>query len=259
MAKKFLWLTLFAAATLVGCGGEPDGVLDEAASTDEGLRGGKGRGGKRDAGETPPPEDGGSPLPQDAGAPPFVDAGLPSPSPDAGAPAPDGGSQPVDAGAPPPADAGSPTPAPDAGVPSRIELLEEQVLALVNQRRAAGATCGTTVYPPTHALVMNSSLRTAARLHSQDMADQNYFSHTSLDGRSPWDRIRAAGYTYATSLGENIAAGTSTADAVMNLWMGSSGHCANIMSPSYRSIGVGYGENSTSTYRFYWTQNFGGI
>ena len=61
---------------------------------------------------------------------------------------------------------------------------EDQVLVLVNQRRAAGATCGGVPYAPVAPLTMNAALRTAARLHSQDMAAQNYFSHTSLDGRT---------------------------------------------------------------------------
>ncbi|MBF5044841.1 matrixin family metalloprotease [Aggregicoccus sp. 17bor-14] len=133
---------------------------------------------------------------------------------------------------------------------------EDRVLELVNQARAAGATCGTTAYAPAPALALDARLRTAARLHSQDMADQNYFSHTSLDGRSPGDRMAAAGYTGGT-WGENIAAGQTTPESVMQGWMASAGHCTNIMNPNYRLIGVGYGANSASTYRVYWTQDFG--
>ena len=66
---------------------------------------------------------------------------------------------------------------------------EDQVLVLINQRRASGATCGGTAYPPVPALTMNGNLRTAARGHSEDMATQNYFSHTSLDGRTFSQRI----------------------------------------------------------------------
>ncbi len=135
---------------------------------------------------------------------------------------------------------------------------EERVLALVNQRRAAGATCGSTRFPPTHPLTMNGDLVTAARDHSQDMADQNYFSHTSLDGRTMSQRIRNAGYTGASPWGENIAAGQSTPESVTDGWMRSEGHCRNIMSGSYRAIGVGYVYRADSIYRHYWTQNFGG-
>lgn len=135
--------------------------------------------------------------------------------------------------------------------------LEDQVLTLVNQARAQGATCGTTNYPPVAPLTMNVALRTAARLHSQDMADQNYFSHTSLDGRTFVDRIRAAGYM-GSPLGENIAGSASTPQHVVSMWMQSPGHCANIMAAKYRSIGVGLGQNTTSTFKNYWTQDFGG-
>jgi uncharacterized protein YkwD len=135
---------------------------------------------------------------------------------------------------------------------------EDEVLALVNQRRAAGAVCGGTTFGPTGPLVMNVSLRSAARGHSLDMATLNYFSHTSLDGRTFDQRIRDAGYSAPTSLGENIAAGYSTPQAVVDGWMTSSGHCSNIMSPSYKSIGIGYAFAASSNFRHYWTQDFGG-
>jgi uncharacterized protein YkwD len=135
---------------------------------------------------------------------------------------------------------------------------EDQVLVLVNQRRAAGATCGGTVYPPAGPLTMNANLQLAARLHSQDMATQNYFSHTSLDGRTFDQRIRNAGYAGSFPLGENLAGGASNPQALVDGWMNSPGHCANIMNGAYRSTGVGYAFSSSSTYRHYWTQTFGG-
>jgi uncharacterized protein YkwD len=135
---------------------------------------------------------------------------------------------------------------------------EDQVLTLVNQRRGVGASCGGTPYPAVPALSMNGNLRDAARAHSQDMASQNYFSHTSLDGRTFDQRIHNAGYSGAFPLGENIAAGQSTPAAVVDAWMASPGHCTNIMSNGFRSIGVGYAFSSGSTYRSYWTQDFGG-
>ncbi len=135
---------------------------------------------------------------------------------------------------------------------------EDQVLVLVNQRRAAGATCGGAPYAPVAPLTMNGTLRTAARLHSQDMAAQNYFSHTSLDGRTLSQRMTNAGYAGAFPWGENIAAGQPTPQAVVDAWMSSSGHCTNIMNGSYRAIGVGYAFRAGSTYGDYWTQDFGG-
>ena len=103
---------------------------------------------------------------------------------------------------------------------------------------------------------MDAALRTSARRHSQDMADQNYFSHTSLDGRSPWDRIAAAQYT-AQAVGENIAAGNEDPLLTFQQWLNSPGHCRNMMNPNANEIGIGYGYNAQSTYRHYWTQNFG--
>ena len=135
---------------------------------------------------------------------------------------------------------------------------EDQVLVLINQRRTAGATCGATAYPPVGPLTMNASLRTAAQNHSLDMATQNYFSHTSLDGRTFDQRIRNAGYAGAFPLGENIAGGQSTPQAVVDGWMGSPGHCAIIMNGAFRATGVGYAFNPSATYRHYWTQTFGG-
>ena len=138
------------------------------------------------------------------------------------------------------------------------QALEDHVLALMNQRRAAGATCGGTVYPPVPPLTMNDSLRTAARLHSQDMATNNYFSHVSLTGTTFDQRIRNAGYTGSFPLGENIAAGPSTPESLVDGWMASPGHCANIMNGSFRATGIGYAFSASSTYRHYWTQTLGG-
>lgn len=135
---------------------------------------------------------------------------------------------------------------------------EDQVLVLINQQRAAGATCGTTPYPAVGALYMNANLRIAAQNHSFDMATQNYFSHTSLDGRTFDQRIFNAGYSGAYPLGENIAAGQTTPASVVSAWMQSPGHCTNIMNGGFHSVGVGYGFNASSTYGHYWTLDFGG-
>jgi uncharacterized protein YkwD len=154
----------------------------------------------------------------------------------------------------PPTQPTQPTQPPGGANPS----WESEVVTLVNQRRAAGATCGGTTYAPAPALVMNEAWRAAARGHSEDMATRNYFSHTSYDGRTFSQRMSGAGYSGAFPWGENIAAGQSSPAAVVNGWMNSTGHCANIMNPAYRAIGVGYAYNAASSYRHYWTQNFGG-
>lgn len=133
---------------------------------------------------------------------------------------------------------------------------ENQVLTLVNQKRAAGATCGGVYKPPVPALTLDTRLRCAARKHSKDMGLNNFFSHTGSNGSTPWQRITSAGYTYSRA-GENIAAGYSTPSTVVASWMTSSGHCNNIMSPNFKHLGVGYYYRSGSPYGHYWTQDFG--
>jgi uncharacterized protein YkwD len=99
----------------------------------------------------------------------------------------------------------------------------------------------------------NETLTNAARGHSRDMSDKNYFNHNSLDNSTFATIIIKAGYYPYRALGENIAAGYSTPSTVM----ASAGHCNNIMSASFKEIGIGYAFNSLSTYDHYWTQDFG--
>ena len=139
---------------------------------------------------------------------------------------------------------------------SSYVTFENEVLTLVNQKRAAGATCGGVAKPPVAALTSNSLLRCAARFHSKDMGDKNFFSHTGSNGSTFTTRINNAGYTW-TAAGENIAAGQTTPTNVVNGWMASTGHCNNIMNGNYKHLGVGYYYKSTATYKHYWTQDFG--
>jgi uncharacterized protein YkwD len=160
------------------------------------------------------------------------------------------------------ADDGGPSEVPDnafcdpvASWDASWSTLEQQILDIVNQRRSEGADCHSQgVFGPAGALTMNPALRCAARVHSKDMVDQNYFDHTGPNGDTPGDRIDAAGYLWST-WGENIAAGNSTAAATMDQWMNSDGHCANIMNPAFSEIGVGYYPGGS--YGHYWTQAFG--
>ncbi|MGD9053204.1 MAG: CAP domain-containing protein [Desulfobacterales bacterium] len=124
---------------------------------------------------------------------------------------------------------------------------ESEVIDLVNIERDAEGL------PP---LSYDADLASAARGHSEDMGLQNYFSHTGLDGRTPCDRMTDAGYSW-NYCGENIAAGQPTPEDVIDAWMASSGHRANILNPNFCDIGVGYAYVASSTYGHYWTQNFG--
>jgi uncharacterized protein YkwD/uncharacterized membrane protein required for colicin V production len=105
---------------------------------------------------------------------------------------------------------------------------EEQMLTLVNTERAnAGLT----------PLVMDDALRQLARMHGADMFRQGYFSHTSRDGRSPFDRMRDAQITWAWA-GENLALAATTEFAHQGL-MNSPGHRANILNPQFHRVGIG--------------------
>jgi uncharacterized protein YkwD len=165
---------------------------------------------------------------------------------------------PAAAPAPAPAPAAAPAPAPvGPDITCGLANFEADALRIVNAYRSAGATCGSRgSFAPAGALTLNSRLTSAAYGHSADMAANNYFSHTSLDGRSMVDRINATGYDWST-VGENIAAGYGTMQQVVDGWMASDGHCANLMNPRFTEMGLACARNANSTYRIYWTQNLG--
>jgi uncharacterized protein YkwD len=139
--------------------------------------------------------------------------------------------------------------------PSAQAAEEDAMVGLVNQLRATGATCGSTTHAAVGPVVMNAQLRQAARDHSQDMADQDYFEHDSLDGRTPWTRIAATGYQ-GSPVGENIAAGNRVAQQTFSQWVYSPGHCRNMMNGNANEMGVGYAVGQ-GRFTHYWTQNFG--
>ncbi len=134
-------------------------------------------------------------------------------------------------------------------VQSQSEL--DQVLALTNAERAK-------VGCP--ALTINNTLGIVAQAHARDMGDNDFFSHDSLNGDSPFDRMTAAGYRFS-SAAENIAAGYGTPASVVAGWMGSSGHRANILNCNLTEIGIGYYKMTSDTgdvnYYHYWVQDFG--
>jgi uncharacterized protein YkwD len=135
--------------------------------------------------------------------------------------------------------------------PEEQAEFEERVVYLTNlARRQVGL-------PP---LKENPRLGIAARGHSQDMADHDYFGHTGSDGSTLADRLNAAGYVGWVTAGENIAAGYTSPESVMDGWLNSTVHMENIYSQLYREIGVGYAYDPDDTfgpYYHYWTQDFG--
>ncbi|BBN93877.1 allergen V5/Tpx-1 related [Deinococcus grandis] len=150
--------------------------------------------------------------------------------------------------------ASAPAPAPAPSTPSAFA---QQVLDLTNAARAVPRSCGATSHAAAAPLTWNAALGQAAQGHAADMAAQNYFSHTSKDGRTFSQRITNAGYTPYRTIGENIAAGQGTPQQVVDGWLKSEGHCRNIMNPNFKELGVGYAYTTTSTYRHYWVQDFG--
>jgi uncharacterized protein YkwD len=136
-----------------------------------------------------------------------------------------------------------PHPGTSTEAPAKYPSAEALAVRLTNKQRAQHS-CS--------ALRVDSRLRTAARAHSKDMRVRNYFEHNSPDGTTPWDRIKAVGYTRPGA--ENIATGYSTAQAVVTGWMNSPGHRANILNCSLKAIGIGveYGSGGP-----WWTQDFG--
>lgn len=124
---------------------------------------------------------------------------------------------------------------------SAVSDYEKKVAELVNEIRAEYGLS---------ALKLNTELSGVARAKSQDMKDKNYFSHTSPTYGSPFDMMKTFGISYRTA-GENIAMGYSTPEKVVDAWMNSEGHRANILNSSYKEIGVGYVSGGN-----YWTQMF---
>ena len=128
-----------------------------------------------------------------------------------------------------------------AALDNTVSQFENEVIRLVNEQRASRGL---------NKLSTNWELSRVARHKSLDMKNNNYFSHTSPTYGSPFQMMKSYGITYR-SAGENIAKGQTTPQKVVNSWMNSSGHRANILNSSYTHIGVGYVKDG-----HYWTQMF---
>ncbi|MDF1523124.1 MAG: CAP domain-containing protein [Trueperaceae bacterium] len=120
------------------------------------------------------------------------------------------------------------------GVDTRVA---SELLALVNIARAEGRTCGARgTFAPTHPLALDARLVAAVDAHARDLAERGVLSHTGGDGSDPGERIARTGYVPAT-WGENAAAGYPDVESVMAGWLGSDGHCANLMNPAFEDFG----------------------
>lgn len=153
-----------------------------------------------------------------------------------------------------PVQAGSPPPS--ASCRASASTIQDSTLFLINQARASARNCGTQSFAATTPLTWNSLLQSAAQIHSNDMAQNNFFSHTGSDGSSSSQRATNQGYEWRT-VGENIAAGQPTTESVVQAWLDSPGHCANLMNPNFKDVAVTCVENNGSDFRQYWTNALG--
>jgi uncharacterized protein YkwD len=136
------------------------------------------------------------------------------------------------------------------------QKIGEQTLALVNKARAQPRKCGSKSFAAAPSVQLSALLNRAALVQAQDMAQHNFFEHEGSDGSTVADRATRVGYQWR-SIGENIAAGPTTAQAVVQGWLDSPGHCANLMDPAYAEMGIAYATNPKTQAWIYWSQVFG--
>ncbi len=129
------------------------------------------------------------------------------------------------------------------------QQFQEEMLDLVNKKRAEGCTCGNTYFGPTSSLSWNSNLETAASRHAQDMQQNSFFDHKGSDGTRVANRVTDTGYNWK-AVGENIAFGYSNMAQAVQGWIDSPTHCELLMSPDFKEMG---GAQAGT----YWVQTFG--
>ena len=132
---------------------------------------------------------------------------------------------------------------------AKLDAEEQAFVTLINRyRRQHGL----------RPLTISNTLDASAVWMSRDMATKRYFSHTDSRGRTFDVRLRAFGYRRYTTMGENIAAGGTTAKEVFRLWKQSPSHNANMLKANYRVMGIARVKSVRRPYRWYWTNDFGG-
>jgi uncharacterized protein YkwD len=132
----------------------------------------------------------------------------------------------------------------------------QKLLTQLNTARSQARQCGGQSFAAAAPLAWNATLGTVAQDHSRDMANNNYLDHKDRDGRTPGDRAELSGYS-GQLVGENIAAGQDTVGKVVDGWLASPGHCANLMNPQYQELGAAYATDPKSNAGIYWTAMFG--
>jgi uncharacterized protein (TIGR03437 family) len=131
-----------------------------------------------------------------------------------------------------------------------LDSEEQMILKLINDYRAQNGR---------GSLRVSVALTRSADWMSADMAARNYFNHTDSQGRDPFVRMTAFGYNYGGYRGENLAAGYSDAARTFNLWRNSPTHNSAMLNANFNVIGISRAYNQSSTYKWYWTTDFGGF
>jgi uncharacterized protein YkwD len=124
----------------------------------------------------------------------------------------------------------------------------ERLLVELNRVRGTGCACAQASHP----VARDPRLDQAAQLHSEEMARRGMLDHVGLQGQSPFDRVRAAGYAFRAAA-ENIASGNADASRTLTQWLNSSGHCQNMMSALYVHVGIGHAMSASGQH--YWTMD----
>lgn len=134
-----------------------------------------------------------------------------------------------------------------------VEEYQAAMLEHVNAARSKARYCGSEYFEAAAPVQYNCPINGAAKKHSLDMANNNFFSHYGSDGLRVGDRITETGYQWSVA-GENIAAGYDDVKTVMDGWLDSPGHCENIMDPRFTEFAVERVNATGADYRNYWTQ-----
>ena len=129
-----------------------------------------------------------------------------------------------------------------------------RVIDLVNAARSKPRRCGSERFASAPPLMESRKLNEAAADHARDMVKKKFFDHRGSDGSQPKDRVLRTGYKSRLT-GENIAMGPESAEEVVEGWLDSPGHCANMMDPRFQDIGVGLATGKKRG-QIYWVQNF---
>jgi len=134
--------------------------------------------------------------------------------------------------------------------------VRERALDLVNAARSTPRRCGTQPFAAVPPMRASPLLEAAAEAHALDMAERDYFEHAGADGSTPAERVGRTGYRWRV-VGENLAAGPTTAEDVVAGWLASPHHCANMMDGRFTEMGLAYAVDRRSTSGIYWAQVFG--